>query len=354
MPVHNGEKYIREAIESILAQTFTDFELLVIDDSSTDKSVEIAKTYGDPRIRLLKNEAGRGVVGARNTGLIHARGEYIAPMDCDDIAHPEKLAIQVAFLDGHPDVGMVGSGIELIDEEGRSLKGAARYTSPPEMIRPILLFHNYFCQSSVLVRARILPEEPYRNYPGTEDYDMWVRIAGKSKVVNLSRVLVKYRVHQNSLSFSKARAIDGYVTEIVRNQLEVLGLCPTEQELALHRTIGGMDIVPSPDLLRNAERWLLNLEIANSKTNIYDKSSFAAVLGDRWYDVCIRCSEMGLSAWKAYWRSPLSRRTPLRMGQRTFLLASTVFRLKQTSRERIKRWALAGAGMTRGGRSECR
>src|SRR5205823_3104415 len=120
MTVYNGEHYLRPAMESILGQTFTDFEFLIIDDGSTDGSVEIIRSYHDPRIRLYV-EPHRGLVPALNRGLSLARGRYIAHMDADDLADVRQLAQQVAFLDAHPAVVLVGCRIRYTDEDGQDL-----------------------------------------------------------------------------------------------------------------------------------------------------------------------------------------------------------------------------------------
>jgi glycosyltransferase involved in cell wall biosynthesis len=343
MPVYNGEKYIREAIDSILAQTFTDFELIVVDDGSADRSVEIIQTYMDRRIRVLKNQAEPGVIGARNTGLSQAQGEFIALMDCDDIALPERLSEQVAFLDDHPDFGLVGAGIEVINEDGRPTGQVGNYTLPAELIPALLLFYNYFAQSAVVIRKAVLPEEHYRLYPGTEDYDLWVRLARRAKVWNLQKVLVRYRVHASSLSFAKARAIDGYINEIVRYQLHDLGLLPNVQDIEMHRKIGDLDFLPDGGVLREAEAWLMKLRSANAKANVYNNGSFGEVLGKEWYDVCINSSELGIAAWTSYWQSPLSRLYHLNMPMRSYFFISSVLKLNRKTRAKLKHWAITGA-----------
>ena len=116
MPAYNAENYIREAIDSILAQTFRDFEFLIIDDGSTDHTVEIIRSYSDSRIRLYQNERNMGVAATLNRGLDLARGEYIARMDADDISLPERFAKQAAYMDAHPDVAVCGSNIILFSE----------------------------------------------------------------------------------------------------------------------------------------------------------------------------------------------------------------------------------------------
>jgi len=118
MMVYNAERYLRQAIDSVLNQTFTDFELLFLDDASTDRSLEIIQSYSDPRIRLIRNENNRGVAYSRSKALPLARGEYVAVLDADDVALPERLQVQVSYLDSHPDICLVGSSCQVIEEDG--------------------------------------------------------------------------------------------------------------------------------------------------------------------------------------------------------------------------------------------
>ena len=134
MSVYNGERYLNEAIDSILAQTFTDFEFLIIDDASTDSTPKILHSYDDPRIRIVTNEENLGLTKSLNKGLALAQGEYIARMDADDISLPERLMMQLNFLIDNKTVPLVGSGAIMIDEDGKSIG---------KMNLPILAEDNY-------------------------------------------------------------------------------------------------------------------------------------------------------------------------------------------------------------------
>ncbi len=307
MPVYNGERYLREAIDSVLNQTFTDFELLIVNDSSTDGSLEIAKTYDDPRIRLIENEYNLGVVATRNKGLASSRGEYIAMLDCDDVAFPSRLAEQAAFLDTHPEFSMIGSWVEIINESGRSTGDVWKLNAPAEKVPSILLFHNYFAQSSVFIRKRSLPEVCYRpGFPGTEDYDLWVRMAAVSKVWNIPRVLVKYRVHSASLSFVKAKHIEHCVQEIIKYQLNNLGIEPTPNEIQIHRNLGTLEFRSSKEFIGEVALWLSKLLDANNRKKCYCPECFGKVIAERWLTACFAATGLGLWTFKKYRDSPLS------------------------------------------------
>jgi len=141
IPVFNREDYICTAINSVLAQQYTDFEILVVDDGSSDRTVERIAAYTDPRVRVECNPANLGIPATRNRGLELARGEYIALLDSDDYAYPDRLHRQVDFLDRHPDIVQVGSGCTLMDAEGRRLPRIRRHPLKPEAVDAHLLFH---------------------------------------------------------------------------------------------------------------------------------------------------------------------------------------------------------------------
>ncbi|AFY48356.1 glycosyl transferase [Nostoc sp. PCC 7524] len=293
MPVFNGEKYIQTAIDSILNQTFTDFELIVIDDCSCDKSLEIIKSYNDNRIKLLENNTNLGVTKTKNKGIEKSLGEYIAFLDCDDYAYPSRLAEQLEFMESNPDFGMIGSWVEVMDENGVLTGEVWKYVEPAQKIPSILLFHNYFAQSAVFLRKSVLCDEWYRRQRA-EDYDLWVRIARKSKVGNIQKVLIKYRLHPSSRSQKAVHAIETNVVDIVSEQINYLGITPTSEELALHRQLGAYnynDINLSLKFIQESAEWLTKLRNANSQVNIYQNNDFNQVLADIQLAVFCKCLE---------------------------------------------------------------
>ena len=203
MPVYNVEEYVAQAIESILAQTFGDFELIFIDDGSTDASLKILEAYAakDKRIRLTSRE-NQGISRTRNELLAKAKGKFIAVMDSDDIALPDRFARQIEFLQRESDVVCVGGARELIDEKGRLLT----YIEDPEhndQIQQLLLAgHCCICQSSAMIRrSALLKVGGYdESMHPAEDLDLWLRLGEVGKLANLKDKVVKYRLHQNSAS----------------------------------------------------------------------------------------------------------------------------------------------------------
>src|SRR5215813_13711547 len=228
IPVYNREKYVGSAIDSILAQTFTDFELLVIDDGSTDKSREVVRSYHDPRIRLVCNEANEGIPKTRNKGVQLARGEYLAFLDSDDWAYPERLAKQVAFLDSHPDYAAVGAWIAWIDEEGRPLKRIRRKPVAPEQIAAQRLFRLGIENSASMARLAVLREYKYQeDYELSEDFELWARIAAKHKLATLPEVLGQRRMHRSQITQEKALLMKERRLATYAAQLQLLGIAFT-------------------------------------------------------------------------------------------------------------------------------
>jgi hypothetical protein len=200
MPAHNAERYLPEAIGSILAQDLDDFELLVVDDASTDDSRRYLESVHDPRLRVVTNLTNEGVTAARQRGLSLARGEYMASLDADDVALPGRLRHQANFLDAHPDVAVVGAAFEVIDAAGRRLA----LQSPPAdwlTIRWKLLFGNCIANSAAMFRraAAIAVGGYDRRVSIGEDYDLWVRlVAGGGQVAQLRQPVARWRIHPNS------------------------------------------------------------------------------------------------------------------------------------------------------------
>jgi glycosyltransferase involved in cell wall biosynthesis len=203
MPVYNAEKYVAEAVESILNQTFSDFEFLIVNDGSSDGSLAILKRYAekDRRIRLI-SRPNTGLVVALNEMLSKSKGEFLARMDADDIALPDRFARQVEFLQRESDVVCVGGARELIDEEGRTLT----YIEDPEhndRIQELLLAgHSCICHPSAMIRrSALLKVGGYdESMHPAEDLDLWLRLGEVGKLANLKDKVVKYRLHQNSAS----------------------------------------------------------------------------------------------------------------------------------------------------------
>jgi glycosyltransferase involved in cell wall biosynthesis len=200
MPVYNGEKYIRQAIDSVMQQTYSNFELLLIDDASTDSSVEIIKGYTDPRIRLIRNENNLGISDSRNRGIDLCNTEYIALMDDDDIALPTRLEKEIEFLDKNQDIDVVGGHLRVIDHKGQDMNKQWSVYLNPNYIKAYFLLGNTVANGTALFRKKFVDEHNIRfrnNYYGAEDYRFWVECSLKGKIANIDEIFLYWRTGHN-------------------------------------------------------------------------------------------------------------------------------------------------------------
>lgn len=275
MPAYNVEKYIGEAIESVLDQTFQDFELLIVEDGSTDQTYRIARQYEakSDKIRLFQNDKNRGIAYSRNRLLEEAQGTYLAVLDSDDVALPTRLEKQVQFLDAHPEVGLLGTWIEHFGK-GAIAGETSQYLTDYAPLACRLLFQNNFAQSSVMFRRALAKLGYDSRMPPAEDYHLWVRISWQTAVRNLPEPLVRYRVHDANISSHQADVIRRNVAEIYRQQLVRLGLTPTEDELKLHYALANQRLNQDENTLQAALNWLTKLHRANQQTQKYPAVAF--------------------------------------------------------------------------------
>jgi glycosyltransferase involved in cell wall biosynthesis len=208
--VYNGEKYLRETMDSILAQTFTDFEFIIIDDGSTDGTTCIIKSYEDERISFIKNDQNCGVSASLNRGLSSAHGEYIAHTDCDDISSPDRLMTQVQFLDENPSIDIVGSWMEIIDQNSRPTGKIMKFPGLPMGLRWITFFNIPVAHPVVMMRRSIfdLTGQQYESEVIAHDYGLWTRLNMNILFSNIQSPLLKYRVHEISLSNSRTEQMN--------------------------------------------------------------------------------------------------------------------------------------------------
>ncbi|HET9221560.1 MAG TPA: glycosyltransferase family 2 protein [Roseiflexaceae bacterium] len=309
MPVHNSSAYLPEAIESVLAQTFGDFELLIIDDGSTDGTWQILTQYArrDARIRLARNQTNVGLTRCLNAGLAQAQGEYIARMDGDDVSLPERLARQVAFMEQHPRVGICGAWVRTTGARGQ---GMERYPTEDADIRCQLLFKNVLAHPAAIMRRSLFTQiglayDPAYRY--AQDYDLWVRAAEHVALANIAQILLHYRTHPQQAGQREREAQDHAAGQVRQFQLRRLDVQPTAAESATHEAVSMLRFQPGQAFILSAEAWLRKLDAANQRAGIYSELALARALAERWYMVCRLSTALGPWAWWIFWRSPLTR-----------------------------------------------
>lgn len=212
--VHSGMPYLPETVDSVLRQTLRDFELIVVDDGSTDDTPRYLQSLYDDRVRVRRCDK-MGLVAVRNLGVEMARAPLVATIDSDDTARPERLAAQCAFLEAHPDCVVVGSQADEIDASGRVI-GHRRFWRTDPALRFQMLFGCPFLQPSTMCRREAMRAcGPYRpQYPNAEDYDLWSRIAQHGRLANLDQTLLNYRIHPRSMTSTTAAAQSVYCSQI--------------------------------------------------------------------------------------------------------------------------------------------
>jgi glycosyltransferase involved in cell wall biosynthesis len=227
MSVYNGSGYLREAVDSILNQTFTNFEFIIINDCSTELQVgEILRQYEqqDQRIKLLQNETNLGLTKSLNKGLAKAKGEYIARMDADDISLPNRLKIQLEYIESNPQIAMVVSGINTIDETGRH-RGTWLPHSNSLILKWHLTFRNVIRHSTVLWKRKLIEEKVGKYDPAfisSQDYDLWTRMLNNYlKIGVINQNLVCMRSHRQSISQDKKGEQDESTLKVVTRQMHL-------------------------------------------------------------------------------------------------------------------------------------
>jgi hypothetical protein len=219
MPVFNGEKYLAEAIESILNQSFVDFEFLIINDGSTDGTAVILADYEqrDERIRVYHQE-NQGIVASLNRGLGLAKGKYVARMDADDVSLPERLAKQVVFMEAHPDVGVLGTWVQITYGSGRT-SDTWQLPTQHGMLRWSLSFTCPIMHPTVMMRREVVERaDGYgSDMVHAEDYDLWRRLSEATRLSNLPDVLLRLRLHEENVSRV-------YASEQRRNSIRISSL----------------------------------------------------------------------------------------------------------------------------------
>jgi glycosyltransferase involved in cell wall biosynthesis len=308
MPVYNCERFLAEAIESILSQTLADFEFVIIDDGSTDDSVEIIASYRDSRIRLIRNWTNLGVSESLNKGFCLARGEYVARMDSDDVCLPERLARQVAFMEEHAEIGICGTWIETMGEQAGQV---LRYPTAPDTVKCTHLFGPALAHPSVIMRRDMLKKLGLLYNPSfrrAQDFELWVRASEYTALANIGEVLLRYRLHHQQVGKLHNEEQITFAGKVRLVQLHNLGITPTAEEYNIHQSISQWRFKTDRAFVGKTEKWLCKLINANVGAKVYPEPAFSAVLCERWFEVCDALTELGPWTLKKFMLSPLSRK----------------------------------------------
>lgn len=281
MCAYNGQKDIKEAIDSILNQTFTDFEFIIVNDCSTDNSAEIINSYTDNRIKLLTNETNLGLAASLNVGLKEAKGEYIVRMDSDDISLPNRLQTQVDFMDAHPNIGVCGGWIKVF--------GDANYFWRPktnaEYLRCKLLFNTPLPHPTWIIRHSIIKQHNLyysQTMRRAQDYDYLIRMSNHAQLGCIQQCLLNYRYEFVTRKPENHNEALKNIFAVRKQLLEKLGVTFTEEEHQLHHLLSESKF-KSPELSPiKVGKWLTKLLKANAQSKVYNHTKLRVLIGELW------------------------------------------------------------------------
>lgn len=331
MPVYNGEKHLQEAVDSVLQQTFSEFELIIIDDGSTDGSVKIIQQLSDPRIRVLRNDSNKGISYTRNRGLEEARGEFLAWMDCDDLISPDRFEKQLAYLKRHPLVGICGSWLTRFDENKSEV---SKSPTDHAAIKALLLFKPALWNATAMYRLDRIKKAGLSfdtRLTVAEDYDFYWEACRKLPVANIPESLYFYRDSDSSImkSFEGAEEKSFAIHKIIYTKsLHELGIAPTEAQLKIHRRIGSTQLFSTYSSYLEAVDWLIYLQKRNEIERVYEPNALSEILGIIFYFISKKSSRVGLPVYINYIKES-KRFAPVDLYQRIKLLIRCLIKYRR-------------------------
>lgn len=325
MPVFDAEPYVRKAIQSILQQTYMKFQLLILDDGSTDGTQEIISSFKDQRICYIRNKRNIGLASTLNKGLAMIDAEYIVRMDADDYCHRRRLEWQVDFMDSRKEIGVSGTWLKTFGDW--KTRGCSKYMTHPEDLKICTLFGTPVAHATVIIRNSvnrdyILRYDPHFNR--TEDYDLWERMIHTIPFSNIPKVAYYYRRHPGSSTMSHSAEMIEQYREIVTRQLERIGIIPMEDQLALHEKIGLQKHADSFDELYAAEVWLKKIK-HHAGTAGYRQAILDNVLSQFWFRFCRNSALLGEKAARLCYASELFLADSVNLQERLLFKAALYY-----------------------------
>lgn len=287
MPVYNGQEHLEEAIESILNQTYENFEFLILNDGSTDNSEKIILSFQDKRIVYIKNDINLKLIDTLNKGVGLAKGKYIIRMDADDVSLNKRIDKQVLFMEENPEIGVSGTWFESFGKERKLTK----YSCNPTEVKYKMLFQSHLNHPSTIWRKSLLNSLDLlfdKRYIHAEDYEFFSRISWQSKISNIPEVLLKYRLHDASVSF-KHNDVQAANSDLVRfRAFEKMGLKLQKEELASFKALNYhnyFDISIGPNRLK---KLLLDISKSNMNTKFIEPDFLETKLSFLFYHYCLQ------------------------------------------------------------------
>ena len=301
MPVYNGESYLCEAIESILQQSYTNFEFLILNDGSSDRSEEIIRSYTDSRIRLINNATNMQLIATLNRGLDQAQGKYIVRMDADDISLPQRIERQVEWLEKNPEYGLVGSWFE--DFNGTDTIRTIKYSSDDTHIRIRHLYQTHIAHPTAVLRKSVIDKHNLRFDPDFvhgEDYAFWVQMSAYCKLSNYPEMLVRKRDHPQNVSNKYAQIQSDTCARVKQEQFRQMGLDVSRDEIELYTRFANPDWAFSKEEMEMMHFLLEKMARENERTSFISMGALKTYLAEKWFHLCLqnrKIGKTGLSWW---------------------------------------------------------
>ncbi len=306
MPVFNAERYLRDSLVSILNQTYKNMEVIIVDDECTDASMEIINAFNDPRITIIRNAKNLGLAACLNKAIQSSKGSFLARMDADDSARPERIAKQVEFLEANPGIDIVGSSMRYFGYSDH----LHVFPETHEECRIQLLFNVCFGHPTVVFRKNVfdMPENFYdealKQY--SEEYDLWCRLANRYRFHNLKEVLLDYRTYPPDIKTGSEEKRKKNSLVIRQNYLIATLGTATAQELALHARMSMMEKVRTREDLLACDQWLNKIADLNRQRQIFHGDRLVRRLARLFFELCYHNSGRGFFSLGYYYSSPWS------------------------------------------------
>ena len=284
LPVYNADRFVGEAISSILNQSFSDFELIIINDGSFDASESVVKSFTDERIVFLNNDVNKGLIYSLNLGICCSRGKYLIRMDADDVCFSDRCLKQFNFMELNSDV--VVSGGQMEDYDKKSVTSKVETNS--DKLKASLLFSCVLSHPTVIMRADIIKSQKFlydESFPHSEDYELWSRVCRSFKIANLEDVILRYRFHSQQVSkvFSHVQ-VDG-MKRCQKMQFKAANFSFSDVELDMHSKIARLNFENTRSFFVAANLWFIKLYRSPELNNVYNKNALKNVIGCWYYNL---------------------------------------------------------------------
>jgi glycosyltransferase involved in cell wall biosynthesis len=304
LPAYNAERYIGQAIESVLGQDYRNFELIIADDGSKDQTLDRIRSFSDSRIKIIENETNIGLIATLNKCIAAAKGEFIARMDADDICMPGRFTKQIDYLKQHPEIGIVSSFMSVVGRESHVY--AHRFTSP-DLVKAGLLFTNPLVHPAVVFRkSAIEGKELYSTkFLHAEDYGLWISLIKDVSFYVIPEALLAHRTHPEQVSvqhYLKQKESVCVAHELLFNHL---GISATPEEREIHFSLYLEEYPKEKDFVNRVENWLQKLVKHNEQVQLINHAAFCSVVGEWWFRVNQVQTSLHLSNYKTYSNSSL-------------------------------------------------